>query len=498
MVEYKWVALVNTSIGALMASIDMNIVVIAIPTIGKDLPHTSVVDLLWVLLGYSLVNAALLVNFGRLGDIFGRVRLYKYGFLIFTIGSGLCSLSQNGAELVGFRLVQGVGAALISSNSTAILTDAFSVKERGKALGINQIAMVGGSVAGLTVGGVLTQFLGWQSIFWVNLPIGVVATLWAHFKLRELARPQRGQKIDYLGNATLAGALAAILSSISLYSLGDLDFSYLVLFMAAGAVLLAIFVRTERRVKFPMFDFTMFKNRAFTFGVIGQAFNSPARGALNIVLSLYLQGPTMHLSSGEAGIFVLPSTLALAFWGPVSGVLADRWGARFLATMGICVSTLGYFLLAGVPAQTTFLGLLVPLVVIGSGFGMYATPNRTSIMNAVAPHHRGVASGVSTTVIQIGSTLGQGIAFLVMSFYLPVSAIQAILLTHGTAGATYAGGFLMSVHAVYYFSAGLLLAAIIPSAIRGKRYLYDEEPAPSAGAGPPAAPPPPAPDTKPS
>lgn len=484
MVEYKWVALTNTSIGALMASIDMNIVVIAIPTIGRELPHTSVVDLLWVLLGYQLVNAALLVNFGRLGDIFGRVRLYKYGFLIFTVGSALCSISQSGGELVGFRVVQGVGAAFISSNSAAILTDAFSSNERGRALGINQIAMVGGSIAGLTVGGVLTQLLGWQSIFWVNIPIGVFATLWAHFRLRELARPQREQRVDYIGNATLAGALVAILGSITLYSLGDLAFTYLLLFMAVGVACFALFVRTETRVKYPMFDLSMFRNRAFTAGVVGQAFNSLARGALNIVLSLYLQGPTMDLAPGVAGIFLLPSTISLAFWGPVSGVLADKYGARFLATSGIVVSAVGYFLLAGVPAVTTFSGLLVPLIFIGSGFGIYATPNRTSIMNAVSPGRRGVASGVSTTVIQIGSTLSQGIAFLVMSLYLPVSAIQQILLTHGHAGASIAGGFLTSVHAVYYFSAAILLLAIIPSAMRGKRYVYEEGPPPAGPASP--------------
>ncbi len=472
--QYRYVALVNTSIGALMSAIDGNIVVISLPTIGRELPNTSVFDLLWILLGYQLLNASVLVNFGRLSDMFGRVKLYKLGFIVFTFGSALCSLSQSGDQLVAFRVVQAVGAAFLASNSGAILTDAFPVNERGRALGINQVSMVVGSVAGLSLGGVLTSLAGWQSIFWVNIPIGVVAILWAHFRLREMGKIQSGQKIDIPGNVTLALGIVSILSSISLYSLGNLPYEYFVPLISSGFALMAAFVFIERRVRYPMFKLSLFRIRLFTAGVMGSACNSTARGAVNLVLSLYLQGPTMNLSSIAAGLYLIPNTVSLAVWGPVSGALADRWGARLLSTTGIVVSLGGFLLLSTLGPTITFTGLLLPLLLIGSGFGMYATPNRTSVMNSVPPENRGVSSGIFTTTVQTGSSLSQGIAFLVMSLYLPASQIQKVLLTHGASAANFATGFLSAIHAVNYISAGLLMFAIIPSAMRGKNVRYEE------------------------
>ena len=214
--QYKWVALSNTTIGILMASLDANIVLIALPTIFKHLQDTSIFDLIWILLGYQLVTASVLVNFGRLADIFGRVRLYTFGFAIFTFGSALCSLSQTGPELVLFRMVQAVGAAFLFSNSAAILTDAFPPDERGKALGVNQVSIVVGSALGLILGGILAPTIGWQSIFWVNIPIGVFATVWSHFKLREVAVLRTGQKLDIIGNVTFAAGLFSVLVAITL------------------------------------------------------------------------------------------------------------------------------------------------------------------------------------------------------------------------------------------------------------------------------------------
>jgi len=198
-----------------MSSLDTNIVLISLPTIARELPDTSLLDLLWILMGYTLLTAAVLVNFGRLSDMFGRVRLYTFGFAVFTVGSALCSLSQVGPELIGFRLVQGVGAAFLFSNSGAIITDAFPENERGMALGINQVAIVAGSVSGLVLGGILTYSFGWRSIFYVNIPIGIIATVWAHHNLRELAVIKRGQRIDAIGNVTFAGSISLILAGIT-------------------------------------------------------------------------------------------------------------------------------------------------------------------------------------------------------------------------------------------------------------------------------------------
>ncbi|MDA4132468.1 MAG: MFS transporter, partial [Thaumarchaeota archaeon] len=239
--QYKWVALSNTTLGILMASLDANIVLIALPTILKNLAHTSLFDLIWILLGYQLVTASVLVNFGRLADMFGRVRLYTFGFAVFTVGSGLCSLSQSGVELVFFRMVQAIGAAFLFSNSAAIITDAFPANERGKALGINQISIVIGSVLGLVLGGVLSSTIGWQSIFWVNIPIGVFATFWSHYKLREVSTLRTGQKLDIIGNVTFATGLSSVLVGVTLNVIGGLPPLQTYAVLGLGLVMLAVF-----------------------------------------------------------------------------------------------------------------------------------------------------------------------------------------------------------------------------------------------------------------
>lgn len=212
--NYKWITLSNTTIGTLMASLDRNIVLIALPTIALDL-HTSFFTLVWIVLVYWLVTASVLLNFGRLSDMFGRVKLYNMGFALFTLGSGLCSISQTGEQLILFRIIQALGAAFLFSNSAAIINDTFAENERAKALGLNQTSIVVGSVIGLVLGGFLTSYLGWRSIFWVNLPIGIFATIWSYAKLRELG-VIRKEKIDWLGNTTFAGGLSMILLGVTL------------------------------------------------------------------------------------------------------------------------------------------------------------------------------------------------------------------------------------------------------------------------------------------
>ena len=243
--QYKWVALSNTTLGILMASLDTNIVLIALPTIGSKLPHISAFELIWVLLGYQLVTASVLVNFGRLADMFGRVRLYTIGFAIFTVGSALCSISQDGLELVAFRMVQGIGAAFLFSNSAAILTDAFPSNERGKALGVNQVSIVVGSALGLVLGGILAHDVGWQSIFWVNIPIGIFATTWSHYKLREVSTPNAGQKLDLVGNFTFITGLSSVLLGITLSVLGGSTQVPALDIVGFGMVMLGVFFVTE-------------------------------------------------------------------------------------------------------------------------------------------------------------------------------------------------------------------------------------------------------------
>jgi len=467
--EYKWVVLSNTTLGTLMASLDGNIVLIALPTIARDLPGTSLFDLLWILLGYQLVTATVLVNFGRLADMFGRVRLYNFGFILFTVGSALCSLSQSSTQLIGFRLVQALGAGFLFSNSAAIITDAFPENQRGMALGINQVSIVIGSVLGLVLGGALASAAGWRSIFWVNIPIGAFATVWSHYKLKELAVIKKGEKLDLLGNISFAGGIALILTGITLYVIESLSLSLLTVMCATGVAMLVAFVFIERRIPQPMFDLSLFRIRMFTAGNIAIFLNALARGAVSLVLVFYLQGPTMGLDPLTAGIFLIPISLSLALFGPISGWLSDRYGARLLSSVGLAVSSIGFVLLTGIGPTITFQQLSVPLIFVGSGMGLFASPNRASIMNSVPETERGVASGTSTTLVNVGATFSLAIAFTVMSLTTPMKDLQLVFLGVQSGGsASWIGDFVNSIRSVYYLSTILLLLAIIPSVMRGK------------------------------
>ncbi len=466
--EYKWIALSNTTLGTLMASLDANIVIIALPTIARDLPGTPLFDLLWIILGYQLVTASVLVNFGRLADIFGRVKLYNVGFAVFTLGSALCSVAQSGTQLIAFRMVQALGAAFLFSNGAAILTDAFPANERGRALGTNQVAIVVGSVLGLVLGGFLTSWVGWRAIFWVNVPIGLFATLWSHFRLKELGTIRAGQRIDLPGNVSFAAGLSLMLAGLTLYSLGSLDFAHFLGVEAVGVALMLLFFAIERRVKDPMLDLSLFRTRLFTAGNVAIFLNALARGAVSLVLVFYLQGPTMGLDPLAAGIFLVPISATLAFFGPLSGWLSDRYGARVLSTLGLLVSSAGFLLLTRVGARTTFDHLAVPLILVGGGMGIFASPNRASIMNSVRAEARGIASGTSVTLNNVGMTFSLAFAFVVLTASTPLKDLELIFLgSSGIGNAPWIGSFISSVHSVFYFSTAFLLLAILPSVVRG-------------------------------
>ncbi len=462
-----------------MAAIDTNIVLIALPTIGRELPDTSATTLLWILLGYSLLTAVVLLNFGRLSDMFGRVRLYVLGFAVFTVGSLLCGFSQSGLELVGFRLFQAVGAGFLFSNSAAIITDAFPPNERGRALGINQISIVAGAVAGLVLGGIITSTIGWRWIFFVNVPIGAIATLRARYDLKELARHDSDTSIDWSGNLLFAAGLTLVLLGVTLGALGDISGAFGIAFAVVGLGLLAVFVVVESRVRSPMLDLSLFRNRQFASTASAMLLNAMARGAFVFVLVFYLQGPPRFLSPFTAGLFLIPVSASLATFGPVSGWLSDRYGPRWFILVGLCVSASGFLWLSTIGPSESFLQLTPPLVLAGAGMGMFASPNRAAMMSAVPPARRGVASGVGTTFLNSGSTISLGITLLVMSAVMPRAAIDAILVGGTASGLAphVAAGFLGAIHVIFLISGCLTLSAIVPSYLRGRDRPYTEVPA---------------------
>ncbi len=466
--KYKWLVLSNTTIATLMAAIDTNIVLISLPTIGRQLPGTNATTLLWILLGYSLLTAVVLLNFGRLSDMFGRVRLYVLGFAVFTVGSLLCGFSQTGLELVLFRLVQAIGAGFLFSNSAAIITDAFPPNERGRALGINQVSIVVGAVSGLVLGGVITSTIGWRWIFFVNVPIGIIATLRARADLRELVKPSEPPHIDYLGNIVFGVGLTLILLGVTLGALDNVSAPVGIGMAVGGLALLGLFVFVESREASPMLDLSLFRNREFSGSAVAMLLNALARGAFSFVLVFYLQGPPRFLSPLTAGLFLIPVSASLATLGPISGWLSDRYGPRWFLISGLLVSAVGFLWLSTISSDESFFSLAPPLILVGAGMGLFASPNRAAMMTAVPPRRRGVASGIGTTLLNSGTTISLGISLIVLSRVLPHASIVAILLGSPSQavpmGVT--AGFLEAIHVVFLASAVLILAALIPAVLR--------------------------------
>jgi EmrB/QacA subfamily drug resistance transporter len=466
MVNRKWVVLSNTTIGTLMASIDASIVLISLPTIGRQLPDTGPAILLWVMLSYSVVTTTLLLSFGRLSDMFGRVRLYTLGFAVFTIGSGVASFSQTGPELLISRVVQGTGAAFLWSNSAALLTDAFPVGERGKALGINQVAALSGSVIGLILGGILTTTLGWRSIFWVNLPIGAFGTIWAYVALREMHSPESGVPIDWIGNLSFGGGLTLCLVGLTIGALAGWSSLFVLLSVPLGAILLVVFLVTEQRVPYPMFDLSLFRIRTFLAGNVAAALAALGRGAFSFVMVFYLQG-VLGDSALTAGVLLIPLSVAFVVTGPLSGAISDRRGARGLGTIGLLIGAVGFAVLLQFPAGGSYTLLGGAMALLGLGQGMFAAPNRAEVMSSVPASRRGIAAGIGTTLLNAGSLGSLALAFTVLAGSVPRSTLQAIF--SGTGGAIVdASAFMNGLHVLFAIGVALMILAAVANSLRGR------------------------------
>jgi MFS family permease len=438
-----------------MASIDGTIVLIALPAIFRGIqlnPLTSFQYLLWILFGYMIVTATLLVSFGRISDMYGRVRLYNIGFAIFAFGSILLYLTPNtgnlGAqELISFRMIQAVGAAFLFSNSAAIITDAFPPNERGKALGINQVAALAGSFIGLVLGGILAT-IDWRFVFLVSVPVSTFGAAWSYWKLKELGTVSKGEKIDVWGNVTFAAGLTLLLVSLTYgllpYGSAPMGWSnpYVTAGLISGIVLLIAFPFVERRVEYPMFKLSLFKIRTFSAGIFAGFLASIARGGVMIMLSILLQGIWLPLHGINyvdtpfwAGIYLLPLSAGFVTMGPVSGYLSDRYGARGLATLGMAI-TAGTFLgLATLPYNFDYLEFAALIYVQGFGMGMFASPNTASIMNSVPAENRGAASGMRTTMQNTGMMASIAIFFAVIVVSLSNGLPTAFASSLAQAGA---------------------------------------------------------------
>ncbi|MDA8263333.1 MAG: MFS transporter [Actinomycetota bacterium] len=452
--RYQLMVLSNTTLGVFMAFLNSSIVIIALPAIFRGinlnpLAPSNVGYLLWILLGFSVASAVLVVSLGRLGDLLGRVRLYNFGFLVFTLGSLALALtpgkgSSAAAFIVAMRIVQGVGGALLFANSNAILADAFPPARRGMALGINQVAGLSGAFLGLIVGGVLAD-INWRLVFAISVPFGAFGTIWAYFKLVSVA-PRKHAKIDYLGSSVFAAGLVLILIAITYgtqpspgHSMSWTTPAIMAEGLGGLALLIAFFV-IERHVAEPMLDVRLFRLRAFAAGNFANLLASIGRGGLQFMLILWLQGIWLPLHGYDfaqtplwAGIYMLPLTVGFLLAGPASGYLSDRYGARAFSTLGMAVAATSFLLLLAVPVNFSYWFFAPVIFLNGIGFGLFAAPNTTAVMNSVPARSRGTASGVLATLTNTGQVLSIGVFFSLM-----IVGLSATLQGHRLGGACHA------------------------------------------------------------
>jgi MFS family permease len=453
--RYKWVVLVNTTFGMMMATLDMSIVLIALPDIFRGIgidplkPGNSFF-LLWMILGFMVVTSVLVVSLGRLGDMYGRVKMYNLGFAVYTFFSLILTVTwMHGTAaaiwLVVFRLFQGVGAAFIIANSSAILTDAFPPGQRGMALGVNQITGISGTFIGLVLGGVLAP-IEWRLVFLVSVPIGLFCTIWAYTKLREVPR-RSGARLDWLGNITFSLGLVALMIGIT-YGIqphGHDSMGWTSPFvdgcLGGAIVLLAAFTYIETKVPDPMFRLQLFRIRAFTAGSLSSFLSSCGRGGLMFMMIIWLQGIWLPLHGYAfsatplwAGIYMLPLTGGFLLAGPVSGILSDKFGSRPFASGGMIVAAAAFGLFELLPVDFAYWQLCLLLLMAGIGMGMFASPNRAGVMNSLPAQHRGVGSGMNSTFQNSAQVLSIGIFFTLMIVGLSATLPAALyhgLVTHG-------------------------------------------------------------------
>ena len=465
---YQWTALSVTTVGALLASIQGSALLIALPNILTEL-HATFFTIMWVLIGYLLITTVLTPVIGRLADIWGRKRLYNSGFALFALGSLVGGLAQpqfHGADLIVGRIIQGMGGALLVTNSTAIVGDAFKKGQVGLGLGVNQIAGAAGFLVGPIIGGLLTEW-SWRWVFLFNVPFAIFGALWGIWRLREPVRLASHQHIDWFGSAALTIGLTGVLLALSLFAFPMFGQTANMVILAVGVVSLVLFGLIEPRIKEPIVQLRLFRDRLFALANLSGLLNGVARGAVLFLLIFFLQGPYGQ-NPLAAGLLLIPFGAAFMVVGPLSGRLSDRVGSRVLAPLGLGISSLALLGLSTIGPSTPYWMLAVFMVLMGGGSGLFVSPNTNAIMSSVTPQTRGAAAGILAMLNNTGSMLSIAIVFPLALSKVPMAAMMQVFI--------YGGGmsqfpaalalFLRGVHQAFLVSFALSVVAMIVAALR--------------------------------
>jgi EmrB/QacA subfamily drug resistance transporter len=469
---YRWWVLVVTSIGALLASLTSGTLVIALPEILRDL-HTDLFALMWIVIGYTLVATVLVLNAGRVADMFGRARTYTLGFVIFTVASVFCALAGDATQLIAGRVVQGIGGAFLMANSAALVTDAFPRRELGRALGVNAMVVGAGLILGPILGGWLTGF-GWRTVFWFNLPIGIIGTVAAWALLVEQARPSTNRSIDWAGSALYLVGLMGLMSALAFGGIYGWTTTWVLGGILAFVVATPVFLFVERRQREPLLDLDLFRDRLFTMGNITGLLNGIARNGVLFLLVFYLQGVKGD-DPVTAGILLSPLAIGLLVLSPISGALADRYGSRELATLGMVVTGVGLAGLITLGVDTPYWQLALWQLIIGAGSGLFNSPNTSAVMGVVPPAKRGIGAGTRMMLTQTGFIVSIALAIgLVTSAMDPKVLVSVFSGTQVGAGGIDLGPFINALHVA--FAAGVVASAIgaVASLMRGGHRSWEE------------------------
>ncbi|WP_010236659.1 MFS transporter [Clostridium arbusti] len=469
--NYKWVALSCTTLGALFSVLSGSTLMIALPVIMKDL-NASMSIVVWTIMGYMLSLTILVPSIGRIADMIGRKKLYVSGFAVFTIASIFCAMSKNGVELLIFRMIQSVGASLMMANSTAIVADAFPKRQLGKALGINTMVISTGAVIGPILGGFLIN-VGWRSIFYINIPIGIIGTLWAAIQLKEMKPSTEKQKFDWLGTITFSIGMLALLMALSLGGfVGWLNLLVIAAFIIA-AIFMIIFVKIESIIDYPMLDLRLLKNRVLAFAYASNLLNGVARGAVTFLLVFYFQG-IKGIDPTVAGMLLSPFAISMMVVSPISGLLADKYGARVLSSVGLLISAVGLFGMMRISQSTSLTELVIYMLIMGFGSGMFFSPNTTSIMSVVPANERGIAASLRLMMNNAGTVISIAISMAILSSSISQDSMQALFIGTqvGTKGIA-VGQFLSGLRVAFTISFVFSIAGSIMSYLRGPKPEWD-------------------------
>ena len=456
------VAIVMT--GVTMSAIDTTAVILGIPVMKTDL-HSDLLSMVWVIMAYLLITTIATTQVGRLGDMFGRVRMYNLGFAIFTIFSLFCGFSENGAELIAFRIFQGLGGAFIFANSGAILADTFPPNERGKAFGYNGIGWSLGAILGILVGGAFVTFLSWRYIFFINVPIGTGATLVGYFMLKEKS-PRLKESLDYGGLLLLGAGLFLILYGVSNITGSGWDYTT-GLEMLMGAMLIVSFIFLEMRIKHPLLDLSILKSRILTASIFAAFFQSLATFAVLFLIIMYLQGPR-GLSPWNSSILLIPGYILGGVVAPLSGRLSDRVGARVVATIGLSVQIVGVLIYLTFAISTSIYVVILGAVVYGSGNSAFFAPNNSAVMSSAPPKAYGVSNGLLRTMANVGMLSSFAVALLMSSLSIPRAYAFQIFLGVGKINGQLSLEYIKGMHTALLASIVMLLIAIVLSVLRGR------------------------------